>query len=112
MKKVSLADVQASSPEGTKGVHFRPLLAENVDPPNFYLRVFDISPGGHTPLHTHAWEHEVYVVSGNGKLVLEDRQEDLSEGDAVFVEPGELHQFMNDGEAGMRMICVIPKPKK
>lgn len=110
MKKVSHKDVKGTSPEGTKGVDFRPLLAENVDPPNFYLRVFDIAPGGHTPLHTHAWEHEVFVVSGNGKIVLDGREEPLAEGDAVFVEPNELHQFVNDSGANMRMICVIPKP--
>ena len=112
MKKVSHKDVQGTSPEGTEGVDFRPLLAENVDPPNFYLRVFDIAPSGHTPLHTHAWEHEVFVVSGSGKIVLDKREEAIAEGDAVFVEPNELHQFVNDGKTPMRMICVIPKPKR
>ena len=86
-------------------------MAENVDPPNFHLRVFDLAPGGHTPLHTHAWEHEVFVVKGTGKIALEGRHEPLAEGDAVLVEPNELHQFVNDGETPMRMICVIPKPR-
>jgi quercetin dioxygenase-like cupin family protein len=111
MKKVSHREVEGTSPEGTEGVDFRPLLAENVNPPNFYLRVFDIAPGGHTPKHTHAWEHEVFVVWGRGKIVLDKREEPLTEGDAVFVEPNELHQFVNDGSSGMRMICVIPKAK-
>lgn len=112
MKKVSRKDVKGISMEGTKGVDFRPLLAENVDPPNFYLRVFDISPGGHTPLHKHAWEHEVFIVSGKGKIVLDKREAPLEEGDAVFVEPDEVHQFVNDSGALLRMICVIPKPRK
>lgn len=111
MKKVSRKEVRATSPEGTKGVDFRPLLAENVNPPNFYLRVFDIAPGGHTPRHAHAWEHEVFVVAGKGKVVLEKREEPLEEGDAVFVEPNEVHQFVNDSSVGMRMICVVPRPK-
>lgn len=110
MKKVSHKDFRGSSPEGTEGVDFRPLLAENVDPPNFYLRVFDISPGGHTPRHTHAWEHEVFVVSGTGKIMLDGAEEPLAEGDAVFVEPNEVHQFVNDGGCKLRMVCVIPKP--
>lgn len=111
MRKVSLAQVKGTSPEGTKGVDFRPLIAENVSPPNFYLRVFDIAPGGHTPKHAHAWEHEVFVVSGKGRLVLAETEEPLSESDAVYVEPDEMHQFVNDGPEDMRMICVIPKPK-
>ena len=111
MKKVSLAEFEASMPEGTKGVEFRPLLAQNVNPPNFYLRVFDISPGGFTPRHTHDWEHEIFVVKGTGKISLSDRDETISEGDAIYVEPNELHQFLNDGTTLMRMICVVPKQK-
>jgi quercetin dioxygenase-like cupin family protein len=111
MKKVSREDVKGTSPEGTKGVDFRPLIAENVGPPNFHLRVFDIEPGGHTPKHRHAWEHEVYIISGRGKISLETGDVPLVDGDAVFVEPNEAHQFVNDGDGSMRMICVVPKPQ-
>ncbi|HUV61138.1 MAG TPA: cupin domain-containing protein [Thermoplasmata archaeon] len=110
MKKVNQEEIEGASPEGTKGVAFKQLLAKNVMAPNFYMRLFDVAPGGNTPSHTHAWEHEVYVVKGTGKIVLGDRDEPLSEGDAVFVMPNEQHQFVNDSDAIMRMICVIPKP--
>ena len=110
MKKVNQESVEGSSPEGTKGVAFKQLVAEEMGAPNFYMRLFDVAPGGNTPKHSHDWEHEVYVVKGSGKIVLEDTQEPLSEGDAVLVMPNELHQFVNDGASPMRMICVIPKP--
>lgn len=110
MKKVGLKDVEGTSPEGTKGVVFRQLLAKNVDAPNFYLRLFDVEHGGNTPLHAHDWEHEVFVVSGRGKIVLADSEHTLEEGDAVLVQPNETHQFVNDSESLMRMICVIPRP--
>ncbi len=111
MKKVSRGDVLGSSPEGTKGVVFRKLIAENVDAPNFHMRLFDVAPGGNTPKHTHDWEHDVYVVGGRGKIVLRDRDVPLAEGDAVFVEPNELHQFVNDGDSLLRIICVVPRPE-
>lgn len=110
MKKVGLDDVEGTSPEGTKGVVFRQLLAKNVDAPNFYLRLFDVEPGGNTPLHAHAWEHEVFVVEGRGKIVLADSEQPLTKGDAVLVQPHEMHQFVNDSDSLMRMICVIPRP--
>ena len=110
MKKVNQESVEGSSPEGTKGVAFKPLVAEEMGAPNFYMRLFDVAPGGNTPKHSHDWEHEVYVVKGSGKIVLESTQEPLSEGDAVLVMPNELHQFVNDGTSPMRMICVIPRP--
>ena len=110
MKKINHRDVEGSHPEGTEGVDFKPLIAQNMNPPTFYLRLFDISPGGHTPKHSHEWEHEVFVIEGEGKIVLDDLEIRLVDGDAVYVEPKELHQFVNDGTELMRMICVIPKP--
>ena len=110
MKKVGIGETEGSSPEGTNRVVFRQLIAKDMGAPNFYMRVFDVGPGGNTPKHTHDWEHEVFVVAGSGKVALEGREVAISEGDAVFVEPGELHQFVNDTDALMRMICVIPRP--
>jgi len=111
MKKLNQNDVKGVSPEGTRGVDFRPLIAQNMGAENFYLRIFSISPGGYTPKHTHEWEHEVFVIEGEGKIALQDRDVGLVPGDAVYVEPHELHQFVNSGGKLMRLICVIPKPK-
>jgi quercetin dioxygenase-like cupin family protein len=110
MKKVNQKDVRGTSPEGTKGVDFKQLIAKDLKAPNFYMRLFEISPGGHTPKHSHEWEHEVYVVEGSGKIVLKDREEELVAGDAVLVEPNDLHQFVNSSKSPLRLICVIPKP--
>ena len=111
MRKVNQDSVEGSSPEGTKGVVFKQLVAKDLGAPNFYMRLFDVAPGGNTPKHAHEWEHEVYVVKGSGVIVLADREEPLAEGDAVLVTPNELHQFVNDSESVMRMICVIPRPE-
>jgi len=78
------------------------------DGPNFVMRVFTLKPGGHTPSHAHPWEHEVYVLSGQGRTEGEEPF-DLAEGDAVYVPPGELHSFANTGQEDLRFICVIPK---
>lgn len=112
MKKVNHRKIKGTSPAETKNVDFKQLIAGNMDAPHFYMRLFDITAEGHTPRHSHEWEHEIFVVQGSGKIVLEDREEKLVEGDAVFVEPNELHQFVNDGEELFRLICVIPKPSK
>ncbi|UCE91314.1 MAG: cupin domain-containing protein [Methanobacteriota archaeon] len=112
MKKVRQGEVDGTSPEGTKGVVFRELIAGDLGVPNFHMRLFDVAPGGNTPKHTHDWEHEVYVVEGEGKIVLETAEIPLQKGDAVFVEPNELHQFVNDGASLLRMICVVPTPDK
>jgi len=111
MKKINVKAMEATHPEGTVKVDFRPLLAKNVDAPNFYLRTFDVFPGGHTFKHSHPWEHEMYVVKGRGKIVLESGEVKIGEGDAILLEPNEKHMVFNDSGTPLRLVCVIPKPQ-
>ncbi len=98
------ADADGNPAEGT---FVQVLVPEG---PNFVLRVFTLKPGGHTPMHAHPWEHEVYVLSGRGKGKTEGGSGfDLAPGDAVYVPPGEVHSFVNTGGGDMRFICVVPK---
>ncbi len=106
-----MKDVEGTHPEGTKGVDFKPLLAKNVKAPNFYLRIFDVSPGGHTFDHSHPWEHEMFVVRGRGKIVVSSGEEAISEGDAILLEPNEKHLIVNDSPSLLRLVCVVPRPE-
>ncbi len=114
MKAVQLSDVtaEAVTDEGAEGVTIRLLISEADGAPTFAMRLFELEPGGHTPLHEHAWEHEVYVVKGPMQAVGEQGATDLNTGDAVLVLPGERHQFRNTGETLARFLCVIPHPER
>jgi quercetin dioxygenase-like cupin family protein len=98
--------------DGAEGVSIRWLIGEDSDAPNFYLRLFEVEAGGHTPLHTHAWEHEVFVVEGKGKLNTGDQSLALEKGSFALVLPGEAHQFENSGHTAFKFLCVIPKEGK
>lgn len=74
------------------------------------MRRFEVAPGGHTPKHTHAYEHEVYVLEGTGVVCDENREYPLRPGMAVYVAPNELHQFRNTGSGPLRFLCLIPHP--
>ena len=78
--------------------------------PNFSMRVFDVQPGGHTPHHRHAWEHEVFILDGAATVVTEDGNKPAPAGTVVFVGPDEPHQFRNETDEVMRFICLIPNP--
>jgi len=71
------------------------------------MRLFEISPGGYTPRHRHDWEHEVYIVSGDGFVFKDGEDVSIEKDDFIYVEPSELHQF-RAGENGLSMICVVP----
>jgi quercetin dioxygenase-like cupin family protein len=63
--------------------------------PTFSFRVFTIEPGGHTPLHSHPFEHLNYVIDGNGVVVAEGEEDVLKKGDFVLLLPDETHQSLN-----------------
>jgi len=91
-----------------KGVRVRWLISKPEGAPNFAMRLFTVEPGGYTPFHSHPWEHEVFILSGEGELVGENDTLPFKEGDAIFVKPLEYHQFKNTGDDDLRFICVIP----
>ncbi|MBA7697712.1 hypothetical protein ES703_106380 [subsurface metagenome] len=90
------------------GVLKREVINASDGAPNFCMRVFDLEPGSSTPSHSHAWEHEVYVLSGKGVVVAEGGETEISRDSVVFVPPDELHRFRNTGFETLRFICVIP----
>ncbi len=89
------------------------LLPEEVGVPNFVMRYFEVPAGGATGYGNHPYEHEVFVVHGEGVLKgkhLNGRpvERRLRPGDAVFIAPDEEHQFCNRTEEPVGFICVLP----
>jgi quercetin dioxygenase-like cupin family protein len=75
---------------------------------NHVLRVFTLQKGGHTPKHSHNWEHVNYVISGKGTLEIEGRKHDLAGGSFAVVPPNTEHQYSNSGDEDFVMICIVP----
>ena len=94
-----------------KGVHIRVVAGKKEGAPHFVMRVFELEPGSNTPRHCHDWEHEVFVLEGEGRVWSEKGEQPLSPGQAVFIPGGEEHQFRNSGRQPFRFICVIPAGK-
>lgn len=90
-----------------EGVEMRPLITQSEGAPHFAMRVFTLTPDGHTPYHAHDWEHEVYILEGTGTVRSKEGERTLHPGDCVFLAPHEEHQF-RAGSAGMRFICCVP----
>jgi quercetin dioxygenase-like cupin family protein len=76
--------------------------------PDYTLRVFKITPGGHTPRHSHDWEHVNYIISGKGKLFLDGVEHEIGEKDFAYVPPNALHQFQNPYDRDFEFICIVP----
>jgi quercetin dioxygenase-like cupin family protein len=94
--------------EGSLGCKVRWLVDESTGAPNFAMRQYEVSPGGYTPRHSHPYEHEVFVLEGEGVVFEGDVEHPLSPGDVVLVTPNELHQFRNTGPAPLKFLCLVP----
>ena len=101
-------ELKAVEMEGAAKTKVRQLLGANVETANFAMRMFEIDPGGYTPRHQHDYEHEIYVLEGEGVVVEGEQQHNLQSGDVVYVHPNDIHQFRNTGDATMKMLCLIP----
>ena len=93
---------------GSKGCQVRWLIGENVDAPNFAMREFEVEKGGHTPKHSHPYEHEVYILEGDGIILENDTPHQIKAGDTIYVAPDEVHQFQNNGNGKLKFLCLVP----
>ncbi|MEM2688614.1 MAG: cupin domain-containing protein [Candidatus Bathyarchaeia archaeon] len=110
MKIFHYSEIKAenATEEGASKLKVRWLITKDTGAPNFAMRLFEIEPGGHSPLHAHPWEHEVFVLEGEGTVVGSDGEKRFKAGDVIFVPPNEKHQFRNDGNRIVKFLCLIP----
>lgn len=108
LKKYEEVEKNEVQMEGVKGVSIQWLLGADSKAPNFYMRMLEVEPGGHTPHHTHPWEHEIFVVEGKGQLNREEDSLPMEPGTFALVLPGEKHQFENTGDTPFKFLCIIP----
>jgi quercetin dioxygenase-like cupin family protein len=94
------------------GATMRIAIGPDDGAPNFVMRVFTVEPGGHSPRHSHPYEHEVFFHAGNGELFCEGETHSVGPGHVAFVPPGSLHQFRNTGSEPLVFVCVVPRPDK
>jgi quercetin dioxygenase-like cupin family protein len=102
------ASAQTFDSQTVKGVTGRVAIGKDDGAENFCMRAFTVAPGGFTPKHSHAWEHEVFVHAGRGKIFRAGEWIDVTGGTALFIPGGEEHQFKNAGEEDLVFICLIP----
>ena len=93
---------------GASGCKVRWLVGTADGAPNFSMRQFEVEQDGFTPRHSHPYEHEVFVLEGQGVIFEGDQQHPISAGDVIYVAPDEIHQFKNQGTGPLKFLCLIP----
>ena len=110
MKIMPYSDISATyiENEKVKGVAARVVIGKQDGADNFCMRVFEIAPGGNTPLHTHDWEHEMFIHAGEGAVFGNGQWNKVKSGSVVFVPANREHQIKSTGTKPLVVVCLVP----
>ena len=110
MHKCSYMDVAAQDVDmaGAENVKIRWLIDKEAGAEHFWMRHFEVAPGGCTPRHAHEFEHEVFVLTGKGTIDHGGQDHELSPGDVIFLPADDEHQFKCTGDEPLTFLCLVP----
>ncbi len=76
------------------------------------MNVVTVAPGQTVrPAHEHPnGEEIIYVVSGNGQVLVEGEVGTLHEGSAVLFSRGSVHMVRNSGPQPLKLACFFAPP--
>ncbi|MBS1250426.1 MAG: hypothetical protein MAG431_02020 [Chloroflexi bacterium] len=84
------------------------VIGEPEGAPNFALRVIEFEEGAVFETHQHPYEHEIFVLEGEGVAHGPEGEMAMRPGVALYIPPSEPHGYRNTGNGPLRFICVIP----
>ncbi len=110
MKLLQYTEMQPTHFESdqVKGIAARVVIGKNDGAQNFCMRIFEIAAGGNTPMHSHDWEHEMFIHSGSGELYGNGQWSHVRSGTVAFIPGNEEHQLRNTGTEPLTFLCLVP----
>jgi mannose-6-phosphate isomerase-like protein (cupin superfamily) len=75
------------------------------------LVLMSLEPGEEIGEEVHAVDQIIYLVDGDGKVVLDGAEEKLEKGFAVFVPAGTKHNVINTDDEPVKLFTVYAPPQ-
>lgn len=107
-KVKNIKSVKVEAP-GVANVLKRVLVSPEQGWEGWVMRHFTLGAEGYTPRHTHSWPHIIYILSGNGTLLLGEKEHEVENGCTAYIPGGAEHQFRNPGGEDFSFICIVPE---
>ena len=71
------------------------------------LAQIQIPPGKSSSLHYHKESEETYfILEGQGAMNLDGKTFVINPGQAILIQPGEIHQISNQGDSELNFLSV------
>ena len=102
-------EVRSYTKAGSEGITKRVLIGPDDGAKSFAMRFFEVPPGLSSANEHHDEQHQVYIVTGEGEVLIGDSWHGFKSSDVVFIPGGEQHCFRNTGDGILRFICVAER---
>jgi mannose-6-phosphate isomerase-like protein (cupin superfamily) len=66
-----------------------------------------VAPGAGTPVHCHACEEVILILSGSGTCTVGDQRTAFGPNSTLVLEPDVVHQIVNTSNEDLRMVAVL-----
>lgn len=94
--------------QAIENTYFRSVVANSN---HTQVVIMSVNPGEDIGLEVHPKEDQVlYLVSGQGKVLLNGQASDFKAGDCVLVPAGVEHNFTTVGDEPMKIITTYSPP--
>lgn len=110
--KIGRLEIERARDQGSgkPQVIYQDLLPAGV-PGRMAANLVRVPAGCVTHRHSHAWDQFNVILEGCGVLDLDGVDHPVREGDVIYVEPGEVHCYRNDGKDSLLILGVLgPRP--
>lgn len=82
---------------------------DSLQAKNLSVCVIRVLPGEAVrPAHSHPHSEElIYIITGSGKVMIENEVGTVKAGSAILFEQGKIHMLKNTGDVEMKVICFF-----
>jgi len=89
------------------GVTVRRFISRRDKSDKLEVRYFELQPGARSNFEQHNYEHAVLVLRGRGVVRLGEEVFPIQFGDAIYVEPDEVHTFQAAEDDTLGFMCAV-----
>lgn len=79
---------------------------------NYSLAHAKIKPGEKTFKHRLKMSELYYIIEGQGTMYIDNEEEKVSSGDAIYIPPGSVQSIKNTGREELVFLCIVEPPWK
>lgn len=96
--------------EGSEDAKIQWLITKKQGAFNYAMRRFILGKNGFIPKHQHPWEHEIYVLKGEGIIGAGTEEKKLGPNNFAYIPPDIPHWYKSSS-AEWVFLCIIPYRK-